>query len=552
MTRPLSIRSHPRTLKSQFLLIVFLGAVLPLALVGVWLTRSAERAGTALLHTQLEAAADVMMARFDRWWSFREGELQLLASNTSAHAALSDAGMSSADSAYLLQAARAFAPVMSSIKYVDPAGRERWSFVDDRIGPEGRSFRSQSGAPLRDLRLTLPIAEGPRTLGELVVRLRLASAMSTELGQALAMGAAVTITGGGGVLWSLGADSSTSGSGEASPGWEVVQRTARVAPVTLIVTAPSAPFVKPFEGAARTGLAVLMFVALVALTVSAVLTSRATRSLARLSQAATAVAAGDLEWRVPPSHGDEIGQLSAAFNEMTESLRRTLGELSRQRALAAVGEFAASLSHEVRNGLTAVGVDLQHAKRLLPPGDPGTALMIRALGSVRRLDSAVTSALRVARSGEVAFSRVELAVVLEYAMRAATPSYAERGATLEPLRLEGTSEVLGDASALEQLFLNLLINAGEALAAGGRTTVDVRRVDGHATVRIVDTGNGMPAEALASFGQPFRSTKPHGTGLGVPIARRIVAAHGGEFLVESVPQVGTTATVRLPLAPALE
>jgi len=136
-------------------------------------------------------------------------------------------------------------------------------------------------------------------------------------------------------------------------------------------------------------------------------------------------------------------------------------------------------------------------------------------------------------------------------MRAATPSFAERGATLESLQIEGTPEVLGDASALEQLFLNLLINAGEALAAGGRTKVDVRRVDGHATVRIADTGNGMPAEALASFGQPFRSTKPHGTGLGVPIARRIVAAHGGEFLVESTPQVGTTATVRLPLAPQL-
>jgi signal transduction histidine kinase len=321
-----------------------------------------------------------------------------------------------------------------------------------------------------------------------------------------------------------------------------------MAPLQLSIAAPSAPFVKPFERVARTGLSVLMTVALVAFVLSGVLTSRATRSLARLSEAAAAVASGDLERNVPASGGDEIGELATTFNGMTDSLRRTLAELSHQRALAAVGEFAASLAHEVRNALTAVRVDLQHANRHLPPDNPGTALLARALDSVRRLDATVTSALRAARTGQVVPARVDLRRVLEQAVHGATPSFTERSATLEPIAADVTAEIVGDASALEHLFLNLLINAGQALAAGGRAHVEVCCANGQAIVRIVDTGMGIPGDQLASLGQPFRTTKPYGTGLGVPIARRIALAHGGDLRVDSVLHAGTTATVQLPLA----
>ncbi|HUQ84508.1 MAG TPA: HAMP domain-containing sensor histidine kinase [Gemmatimonadaceae bacterium] len=337
-------------------------------------------------------------------------------------------------------------------------------------------------------------------------------------------------------------------SNEAPPSWEVVRRSPRTAPLELSISAPSAPFVKPFEDAARTGLAVLMMVALVAFGVSAVLTSRVTRSLARLSEAASAVALGDLERQVPAAGGDEIAELAAAFNRMTDSLRRTLAELSQQRALAAVGEFAASVAHEVRNSLTAVRVDLQHAKRHLPAENQGTTLLVRALESTRRLDSTVSSALRAARTGQMTPSRIDLRVVLEHAMRSAAPAFDERCATLEPLVTDVDAQVIGDASALEHLFLNLLINAGQALSAGGSARVDIVRANGHVLVRIEDTGPGVPVDQLASLGEPFRTTKPDGTGLGVPIARRIAVAHGGELRVDSAPDHGTTATVQLPLA----
>jgi signal transduction histidine kinase len=537
-------RFFPRTLAARFLLIVFLGALLPLALVGLWLTRSAERAGTALLRMQLETEADAMLAQVDRRWALREGELQLLANNSVAQSALGGKTLSRADSAYLLQLAQGLGSTISSIRYVDTSGREHWSFDVEpkRIGGPLET------APPRAIDVDRPVASNGTRIGRVLARLSMTTILSADLARPVAPGAVSTATDSSGLLWSSHSDSAMSVSNGVPPGWEIVTRSPRAAPFELSIAAPSAPFVKPFEAVARTGLTVLLVVALAAFAVSAVLTSQATRSLARLSEAASAVALGDLDRQVPASNSDEIGELATAFNRMTDSLRRTLAELSQQRALAAVGEFAASLAHEVRNSLTAVRVDLQHAKRHLPAENQGTMLLVRALESTSRLDSTVTSALRAARTGQVSPTPIDLRVVLEQAMRSATPTFDERCATLEPLVAGVDVEVVGDASALEHLFLNLLINAGQALGPGGTARVDIVRAGGHVLVRIEDTGAGIPVEQLASLGEPFQTTKLGGTGLGVPIARRIAVAHGGELRIDSAPNRGTTATVQLPLA----
>jgi signal transduction histidine kinase len=291
-----------------------------------------------------------------------------------------------------------------------------------------------------------------------------------------------------------------------------------------------------------------MVVALVALVLSVVLTRRVTRSLEQLADAATAVAAGDLQRTVRESGDDEVGRVARAFNAMTESLRRSLGELSDQRALAAVGEFAASLSHEVRNSLTAVGVDLQHATRRLPDDSAGRPLVTRALESVRRLDATVSSALRVARSGQVAKCRVDLQAVLHRAIQSAEPSFLFHHALLDPLDQHRTVFVDGDTGALEQLFLNLLINAAQASPSGARVRVEIHPGESHVAVRVTDRGAGIPSEVSTQLGTLMRSTKPYGSGLGLPIARRIAMAHGGDITFEATPERGTTAVVSLPLA----
>jgi two-component system NtrC family sensor kinase len=105
----------------------------------------------------------------------------------------------------------------------------------------------------------------------------------------------------------------------------------------------------------------------------------------------------------------------------------------------------------------------------------------------------------------------------------------------------------GDAVALEQLFLNLLLNAAQALPPGGVARVTLATEGQRVIVRIIDNGPGIAALALVDDGALLRTTKPGGTGLGLPIARRIAAAHGGELRIESTPGNGTTVVVRLPM-----
>lgn len=542
------------SLRTKVLLIVLLGAVLPLAIVGWWLTGTAVRSGRALLRDQLSVAIGDIAADARGKWTLRAGELQLLANNSVVQAALTApaARLALPDSVYLLQLFAAVHNAIPSVTYVDVSGRERWSFHDSETGVGAdsalnhvRMFAGQS----RTFPVEMPVrAESRGVIGTLRARVRLSGVLASDSGQHVVPGAVFAVLDARGVVFSSAPDSLDLAIPGAHPGWEIVGRALEEPPLRLMLAAPSAPFVQPFERAARLGLGVLMAVALIALLISVILTGRVTGSLERMAVAAEAVAAGDLKRRVEVSGGDEVGRLGDAFNAMTESLRRTLAELSQQRAMAAVGEFAASLSHEVRNSLTAIRIDLQHTVRQLPDDSTATPLVTRTLDTVRRLDATVTGALRVARSGQHPMKRVDLACLLRQAMTSAEPSFAASEATLEPLALgSGPMEVDGDAAALEQLFLNLLLNAAQALSAGGHARVDVHAVDDRVVVRISDDGSGIESGELAEMGTVLHSTKPDGTGLGLPIARRIAAAHGGDLRIESVAGDGTTVTVTLPI-----
>jgi signal transduction histidine kinase len=129
----------------------------------------------------------------------------------------------------------------------------------------------------------------------------------------------------------------------------------------------------------------------------------------------------------------------------------------------------------------------------------------------------------------------------------ALPVFEERGAELDAAETEGEPiHARGDASALERLLLNLLLNAAQALEPGGGAKIEVQVGEEGTTVVIRDDGMGIGSEDLGRILDPFFSTRPDGTGLGLPIALRIAQAHGGSLSVESELDVGTAVTVRLP------
>jgi signal transduction histidine kinase len=261
------------------------------------------------------------------------------------------------------------------------------------------------------------------------------------------------------------------------------------------------------------------------------------------------VTRGELDRHVEPGTRDEIGRVTHAFNTMTESLRRTLAELSQRQAVAAVGEFASALAHEIRNPLSAMRLNLQHVQERLPIDAPANEPLRQVLRDIDRLDGTLGSALRIARTGKMSLEPVELRIPLEAAMRIAAPEFERRGVILEPLPVpDRATRMLGDSSALEQLFINLLLNAAQACEPGARAGVRTAVAGDSVTVTVWDTGRGFAPEAKNRAFDPFFTTKAEGTGLGLTVARRIVLAHRGEVAISSAPGGGTEVRVEFPVA----
>jgi signal transduction histidine kinase len=530
------------------LAIVLLGAIVPLALVGLWLTRSAARSGRALLDGQLRAALASFEQSIAARWEFRRGDLLLLAENQVAREILARGSLTRADSQFLQSAAGVLAPAIPAFVYRDAAGRS----VFAAGSMEAEQAAGGPGTPRPRLLVRYPVGAPGTVVGSLEAQLYLDTVVPSD-------SAGLRIPGGsfavrdqrdGSVPLRLGRSIAFPPEGQDArdPG-EVAISTVRLAdpPFDLAVAAPVAPYVAPFVRDARVGFLALLAVALLAGLLSAFFTGRLSRSIGGLVDAAGAVAGGDLNVRTETKGPLEFQRLSRSFNAMTDSLRRLVSELSERRALAAVGEFAAELAHEVRNALTSVQIDLDRVEERTEDAR-NRELVTRTLAHVRRLDAAVTGSLRIARSGRIAPVAVALGDVIQESLRVAESSFVAAGARL---RGSGTTEhvvVQGDPGALHQLFLNILLNAQQALGSGGEATVSVTRGDGVVVVSVVDTGPGMPAEQVEQAFKPYYTTRPNGTGLGLPIARQIAIAHGGQLAVRSRPGGGTTVDITLPLA----
>jgi len=527
------------------------GAVLPLALLGIWLARTAERSGEELLRARLETSlADIVDAIGLRWLTSRS-ELLRLAESAALQGALR-AGPSSiaADESAQEELVTIHAGLRETVESAairDTSGVTRWTLGSDEMALLGFSRRPTLPIPL-------PIYDnvsGVR-LGTLDARLTLGSLLPGSAGWSGVSGSVLAVfdPASGASLLPLSIDPGLFAAGSFvwdGETWIAVGRTLYDPPMDLALAAPVTPFTEPFRAAAHRDLWILGIVAVTVFALATLLTRRTTRALVHLADAAQAVSQGDLDRRVEDPPDDEVGRVARAFNDMTESLRRTLHELSQRRALAAVGEFAASLAHEVRNPLTAIRVDLQRVEEELPADSDARSLLARALGSIERVDRSVTGALRVARSGSITRESLDLRRPLEAAIHAAEPEFAARGATLDPVSLgDAAVEVEGDAPALERLLLNLLLNAAQALGDGGRASVTVERRGDGVSIVIKDSGGGIGREDLEKVFEPFYSTRSEGTGLGLAIARQIAVAHGGEITIDSAPGRGTRVEVVLP------
>ena len=531
--------------RTRFLLVVLLGVLIPLALVGGWLAHAGQRSAEGMLREQLEEALAGAATDVGHRWIQLRGRLLDLGEHPAVLAALRARHdpLGTAAPPELQELWSSLQESAATIEFTDPDGASVAVW-----GRDAGTAPVAVGAGATPVRLPLFDPAGER-VGSLEVQLRLAALLpAAYLSGGLDRISAV-LNEAGAPLGPLNMDPALlmqPGFAWAGEDWTAAHR--RIAEPALVLTlaAPTAPTSRPFADAARRGVWALLVVSACGFLLALLLTRWITIPLERLADAADSVARGELDHRVEQDGPDEIRRLGVAFNTMTRSLQRTLRRISQQEAAAAIGSFAASLAHEVRNPLSAVRLDLERAREGVT-GESRVALLLdRALQQIERLDATVSGSLRIARSGNVSMTRLDIREPIGAAVAAAAPHFAERGARLDASVPPDALMVHGNSAALEQLLLNLLLNAAAALPAQGRASIEARLLDDTVEVTVRDDGRGIAPDELERVFEPFYTTREEGTGLGLTIVRRIADAHGGELSLESQPGVGTTIRLCLP------
>jgi signal transduction histidine kinase len=244
---------------------------------------------------------------------------------------------------------------------------------------------------------------------------------------------------------------------------------------------------------------------------------------------------------------DELGQLVERIALLRE-------ELSAQERLAVAGQLTATFAHEVGTPLNLVHGHLQMLQE--QPGIPEKASERLGLigAQIQRVGDIVRRLLDMTRRPQITRGEVDLAAFLQELQRLWAPTIASHHVEVD-LEVPAGCLLSADRKQMEQLFLNLLNNAIDALPQGGRVTIRARRhpgPEGLWEVAFEDDGQGIPAEALPQVFKPMFTTKPEGkgTGLGLPICREIVRSHGGEIRIESAVGRGTAVIFTLPEARA--
>jgi len=231
------------------------------------------------------------------------------------------------------------------------------------------------------------------------------------------------------------------------------------------------------------------------------------------------------------------------YREQRERFRRML----RADKLATIGELAAGAAHEIRNPLTAIKSSLQYLEAK-SRDKPASKLLATALEETGRIENILSGLLSFSRPTELKKERHDLLETLEEGLDLISFQALKKQVRIIRVFPQAPLELCGDRAQLKQLFLNLFINALQAMKEGGELKVEVTPADAQkALVAVSDTGEGIAERNLDRIFEPFFTTKKGGTGLGLSICYGIVKSHRGDIEFKSRINLGTTALVKLPL-----
>ncbi|MEJ8546371.1 two-component system sensor histidine kinase AtoS [Brevibacillus borstelensis] len=250
---------------------------------------------------------------------------------------------------------------------------------------------------------------------------------------------------------------------------------------------------------------------------------------------------GTFIWKSPM---EQVLGAIIVMDDRTE-WKRMESSLAQAKRLAVIGELAASIAHEVRNPLTSIKAFAQIIEDELPAGHDSREYTGIIVDEVERLNRFTDELLLFSRPNEEHHVPARVGEVLDQTLLLIERSAVSRGVVLHKVYRDSPASVLASPELLKQVFLNILINALQAMKDGGRLLVQTEAVDGQVCIRITNEGPPIAEEHLQTVFEPFFTTKKSGTGLGLAISQRIVQAYGGHISARNV-DMGVQLTVVLP------
>jgi len=239
--------------------------------------------------------------------------------------------------------------------------------------------------------------------------------------------------------------------------------------------------------------------------------------------------------------------LEAEVTKRTMELSLAQAKLIEHERLAAIGEFAAMIVHEIRNPLTTVQMGLDYLNKL-ELSQPAQARLSLATDEAKRLANLLQEILFYSKPQILKLSEIEIDTFIQDLLIPLQSMPEAQGRSIEYSPFHSSVQVLGDRDKLKQVFINLIRNACEAVSPGETIRWSVTDSSKEQIcISVQNGGTAIPVDVLPRLTQPFYSTKAEGTGLGLAIVKRIVEVHGGELLIESSEREGTIFNVRLPL-----
>jgi two-component system, NtrC family, nitrogen regulation sensor histidine kinase NtrY len=293
---------------------------------------------------------------------------------------------------------------------------------------------------------------------------------------------------------------------------------------------------------------------LIGLLISLWVSARITRPLEGLADGAREVAFGRWDTVIDLRGGDEIGQLALAFNEMTKTLAAQRDQLVQTERVAAWRELARRLAHELRNPLFPLQITVENlqkarqldAKQFLEVFNESTATLKAELAN---LNTIVGRFSDFSKMPAPHFTRVNINETLRNAVRLFEPQFQAVGKppiVPEYFLTEPLPEIEADPDLLHRAFQNLVLNAMDAMPAGGTLTMRTTEHQGNVRIEVADTGKGLTPEECSRLFTPYYTTKIQGTGLGLAIIQSVVSDHHGTISVTSDEGRGTTFRIELP------